>query len=202
MKRFLFLIAATTGALTLSAASSANAHIVIENFKGRAGYNEFLTLMVPHGCGPAPTTELRMKIPEGISPAVPEQKEGWETQVIMKKLDEPIRGEGGRMISEVVDEFVWRGNLPTNQLGTFKFLARMPAKVGSVVAFKTIQKCGDEEVRWVDAIDEGQEAWEMWINPEPAPFVEVITADGPQLGASMEQLQAARQAQVQGASRE
>ena len=78
----------------------------------------------------------------------------------------------------------------------------MPAKVGSVVAFKTIQKCGDEEVRWVDAIDEGQEAWEMWINPEPAPFVEVITADGPQLGASMEQLQAARQAQVQGASRE
>ena len=112
MKRFLFLIAATTGALTLSAASSANAHIVIENFKGRAGYNEFLTLMVPHGCGPAPTTELRMKIPDGISPAVPEQKEGWETQVIMKKLDEPIRGEGGRMISKSFENPIhWRWSM-------------------------------------------------------------------------------------------
>jgi len=202
MNKSMFLSTLTAGALTLAVTSTANAHIVIENFKGRAGYNEFLTLMVPHGCGPEATTELRMKIPLGITPAVPEQKDGWETQAIMRKLDEPIRGEGGRVISEVVDEFVWKGNLPSNQLGTFKFLARMPTKIGSVIAFKTIQKCGDKENRWVEVIEEGQEPWEMWVNPEPAPFVEIVEPAGPQLGATMQQLGAARQAKMQGAGRE
>jgi len=202
VKKFVFLSTVAASVLTLTVASAVNAHIVIEGFKGRAGYNEFLTLMVPHGCGPEATTEIRMKIPVGIAPAVPEQKGGWETQVIMRKLDEPIRGEGGRVMSEVVDEFVWKGNLPSNQLGTFKFLARMPTEIGSVVAFKTIQKCGEKEDRWVEVIEEGQEPWEMWVNPEPAPFVEIVEPTGPQLGATMQQLGAARQAKMQDAGRE
>ncbi len=181
-----------TGCGFLLALSCANAHLVIENFKGRAGYNEFLSLMVPHGCGPLATTELRMKVPASVALFAPEQKEGWETEVVMRKLDEPIR-RGPMVISEVFDEVIWRGNLPANQLGVFRFLARIPNTVGSVVAFKTIQTCGDEVVRWVDVIKEGEPAWKMWVAPEPSPFVEVIEAEGPQLGATMEQLQKARQ---------
>ena len=180
---------------------SARAHLVIENFKGRAGYNEFLNLMVPHGCGPLATTELRMRIPESVVLFAPEQKDGWETVLVMRKLDEPIQ-RGPRVISEVYDEVIWRGNLPANQLGVFRFLARMPSAVGSVVPFKTIQTCGDEVVRWVDVIEEGEPAWKMWVAPEPSPFVEVVEPPGPQLGATMEQLQEARQQAGAGAGRE
>lgn len=180
-----------SGFLLLTAFSSANAHLIIENFKGRAGYNEFLTLMVPHGCGPLATTELRMKVPASVALFAPEQKDGWETQVIMRKLDEPIK-RGPMVISEVFDEVVWRGNLPSNQLGAFRFLARMPNAVGTVVAFKVIQKCGETEDRWIDVIDAGEPAWKMWVAPQPAPFVEVIDAGVPQLGATMKQLSEAR----------
>ena len=190
MKKFLLCAA---GALcVLISMPDANAHLVIENFKGRAGYNEFLNLMVPHGCGSQPTTQIRMKVPESVALFAPEQKAGWETEVVMRKLDEPIR-RGPTVITEVFDEVIWRGNLPANQLGVFKFLARMPNAVGSIVAFRTIQTCGDEEVRWVDVIEEDQPAWMMWVAPEPSPFVEVIAPDGPQLGASMQQLREARE---------
>ena len=189
------------GCLLLMTLQSASAHLVIENFKGRAGYNEFLSLMVPHGCGPLATTELRMKVPPTVVLFAPEQKAGWETELIMRKLDEPIR-RGPRVISEVYDEVVWRGHLPANQLGVFRFLARIPNEVGTVVPFKTIQKCGDEEVRWIDVVDAGEPAWKMWVAPEPAPFVEVIDAGVPQLGATMQQLQEARKQAGGAAGRE
>ena len=81
-------------------------------------------------------------------------------------------------------------------------LGRMPSAVGSVVPFKTIQTCGDEVVRWVDVIEEGEPAWKMWVAPEPSPFVEVVEPPGPQLGATMKQLQEARQQAGAGAGRE
>ena len=199
MKKFLFL-ALNVGAL-LTIANGAHAHLVIENFKGRAGYNEFLNLMVPHGCGPLATTELRMRIPESVVLFAPEQKDGWETVLVMRKLDEPIQ-RGPRVISEVYDEVIWRGNLPANQLGVFRFLARMPNAVGTVVPFKTLQRCGDEVVRWVDVIEEGEPAWKMCVAAEPSPFVEVVKPDGPQLGATMEQLQEARQRAGEAAGRQ
>jgi len=195
------MFAVFTGLALIAAASSANAHLVIENFKGRAGYNEFLNLMVPHGCGPDATTELRMKVPANVALFAPEQKAGWETEIVMRKLDEPIK-RGPMVISEVFDEVIWRGNLPSNQLGVFRFLARMPSDVGSVVAFKTIQKCGDTEVRWIDVVQPGEPAWKMWVAPEPAPFVEVIDAGAPQLGATMQQLQEARKQAGSAAGRE
>jgi uncharacterized protein YcnI len=197
-----FMLVAALATLTLSTwVGSAQAHLVIENFKGRAGYNEFLNLMVPHGCGSQATTEVRMKVPGSVALFAPEQKAGWETVVVMKKLDEPIR-RGPMVITEVFDEVIWRGNLPANQLGVFRFLARIPDAVGTVLPFKTIQKCGDEEIRWVEVVEDGEPAWKMWVTPEPAPFVEVVQPAGPQLGATMKQLQDARQQAGAGAAGE
>ena len=192
MNKILLCTAAMALAI-FSTVGAAQAHLVIENFKGRASYNEFLNLMVPHGCGPKATTQIRMKIPASVPLFAPESKDGWETELVMRTLDEPIRRPNGQVISEVYDEVIWRGELPANQLGVFKFLARMPSSVGSVVPFRTIQTCGDEEVRWVDVVDAGEPGWKMWVAPEPAPYVEVIEAPGPQLGATMPQLQAERQ---------
>lgn len=179
----------------------ANAHVVIENFEGRQNYNEFLNLMVPHGCGPLATTEIRMKIPPSVPLFAPEEKDGWETQLIMRTLDEPIQ-RGRQTITEVYDEVIWRGNLPSLHLGVFKFLARITGPVGSVVPFKTIQTCGEQSDRWVDVVDEGEPGWKMWALEAPAPFVTVVEGDGPQLGATMREIGAERQRLGSGSGRQ
>ncbi len=182
-------------------ATAANAHLIVENFKGRANYNEFLNLMVPHGCGPLATTEIRMKIPASVPLFAPEEKDGWETELVMRKLDEPIK-RGNQTISEVYDEVIWRGNLPATHLGVFKFLARITGPVGSVVPFKTIQTCGDTQERWVDVVEDGEPGWKMWAQGAPAPFVVIVEGDGPQLGAPMKDIGAERARLAQGAERE
>ncbi|MEQ8735751.1 MAG: YcnI family protein [Rhodospirillaceae bacterium] len=183
----------TAAALAVCAmVTPANAHVIIEGFEGRANYNEFLNLMVPHGCGLLDTTEVRMKIPASVPLFAPEQKDGWETELVMRKLDEPIK-RGNQTITEVYDEVIWRGNLPALHLGVFKFLARITGPIDSVVPFKVIQTCGDKEDRWVDVVDDGEPGWKMWALEAPAPFVVVVEGDGPQLGASMQDIGAERQ---------
>ena len=181
--------------------SSANAHLIVENLKGRANYNEFLNLMVPHGCGPLATTEIRLKIPSAVPLFAPEEKDGWETELVMRTLDEPIK-RGRQTITEVYDEVIWRGNLPATHLGVFKFLARITGSIGSVIPFKTIQTCGDKQDRWVDVVEDGEPSWKMWAQEAPAPFVVVVEGDGPQLGAPMRDIGAERQRLGQGAGKE
>jgi uncharacterized protein YcnI len=170
-------------------ANSASAHVIMEKWEAYAGYQTFLTLVVPHGCGAAPTTEVRFKVPDGIDIIVPEPKPGWNLGIAMRKLENPMPGEGGRMVTEVVDEITWSGgNLPTNHLGKFNVLARMPDKPGKVMFFKTIQKCTEGETRWVDTVADGEPVWKVWALPAPSPFVEIKAAPGPQLGATMKEI--------------
>ena len=75
----------------------------------------------------------------------------------------------------------------------FKFLARITGEAGSVVPFKVIQICGEQEDRWVEVVDDGEPGWKMWALEWPAPFVTVVDGAGPQLGASMREIQAERQ---------
>jgi uncharacterized protein YcnI len=180
---------ATTSIVALTAASAASAHVVLERWEENAGYQSFMTLVVPHGCGASPTTEVRMKVPEGVAVIVPEPELGWTLQVVRKKLDKPIAGEGGRPISEIVDEVVWSGgNLPTDHLGRFDFLALMPNAPGKVMYFKTIQKCAQGEERWVDTVPENEPIWKVWAKKAPSPFVTLKQPASPQLGATMQQI--------------
>ena len=173
-------------------APAVSAHVVIKDFEARAGYNEILTLIVPHGCGAGPTTEIRVKVPDGIATVVPQPQPGWETSLTRRKLDKPIAAEGGRMIADVPDEIVWKGgNLPSNQLGLFNILANMPDKVGMRLYFKTVQKCTDGETKWIETIADSDEMWRVWLKPTPAPFV-VLNAAPPQLGADMATIMKAR----------
>lgn len=48
----------------------ASAHVVMQKWTALAGCQEFVTLAVPHGCGASPTTEVRVKVPEGITGTV------------------------------------------------------------------------------------------------------------------------------------
>jgi len=187
---------ASVSSAAVMVATAASAHIVLEKWEENAGYQSFMTLVVPHGCGASPTTEVRMKVPEGVSVIVPEPEQGWKLAVLRKKLDKPITGEGGRPISEVVDEIVWSdGNLPTDHLGRFDFLALMPNTPGKVLYFKTIQKCAEGETRWIDTVPENEPIWKVWAKASPSPFVTIKQPAAPQLGATMQEIGAERKKQ-------
>ncbi len=178
-----FLSALAGGALLLQSTATF-AHITMANDQVRAGYQELLTVLVPHGCGPEVTTEIRIKIPPEVTIAVPEEKPGWDTQIVMRQLDEPVPMEGGiAMITEVVDEFVWSGgSLPVDKVGTFSFIARMPNTPGRVVFFKTIQGCGETQERWIETKEDDEPIFEIYMNDRPSPFVELLEPRRPQLG--------------------
>ena len=178
--------------LAFAPMTAAEAHIIIEDMEGKAGYNDMLTLIIPHGCGLSPTTEVRMKMPDGIKFAVPYKGDGWDVEITKRQTDKPVMGEGGAM-TEVVDELIWKGNsLPSEELGLFKFMAGLPNTPGKVLYFKTIQTCEDGEERWVDTHDNDEEYWRVWLHKTPAPFAVLIEPDKPQLGVNMQTLQKAR----------
>lgn len=191
MRRYVLAATLCLGSL-FSFVASGQAHIIIEDMEGQAGYNDMLTLIIPHGCGLSPTTEVRMKIPDGIKFAVPYKGDGWEVETTKRKVDKPVAGEGGP-VSEVADEIIWKGNsLPSDQMGLFKFMVGLPNTPGKVLYFKTIQKCEDGEERWVDTHDNDEEYWRVWLHKTPAPFAVLVEPDKPQLGVDMQTLQKAR----------
>lgn len=183
----------------IGSGSFAVAHVVLQRWEAPAGYQEYVTLVVPHGCGASPTTELRIKIPDGVFILVPEEKAGWQIRVTKRKLPAPITGESGSKISEVVDEVVWTGGqLPIDRLGLFTMVVRLPDAPGTIIYFKTIQKCAQGETRWIDTIAAGEPAWKIWATNFPSPFIELKQAPGPQLGATMQEIvsERARRADV------
>lgn len=198
MKHIASLVSA---ACLVFANSSATAHVVLQNWEAFAGFQQYVTVVVPHGCGASPTTELRVKIPDGIVILVPEEKPGWQTIVTKRKLPSPLAGEGGAKISEVVDEVVWTGGtLPGDRLGLFTMLARMPDTPGAVIYFKAVQKCAQGETRWIDTVAAGEPTWKIWAAASPSPFLLLKKAPAPQLGATMQQIleERARRAKAAG----
>lgn len=171
----------------------AQAHVVITNMNQPAGWEgAVLTLLVPHGCGASPTTEIRMKVPENVNLILPEPKPGWTIQLTKRKLAAPKK-VGNREISEVQDEVIWSGgSLPVDQAGLFTFVTNFPNKPGERVYFKTIQKCAAGEERWVDTVATEQEIWRIWFTKTPSPFVVLSTPAQPQLGAPFEVIAAER----------
>ena len=160
----------------------------MQEMQARAGYQEIMTLVVPHGCGPEPTTEVRLKMPQEIAIALPESKPGCSTSIVYRELDEPFLLEGVPF-DQVIDEVVWRGGpLPSNELGRFVFLARLPDTPGARVFFKTIQVCGDKQDAWIETVEDDQEMFRIWLNERPSPFVELVAPDRPQLGITMQEL--------------
>ncbi len=83
-----------------------------------------------HGCEGLATTGLRIQIPEGVSDITLEPVEGFTTD-----------------ISDA--EFGWSGgSVPDGQEAAFIATVQLSGEQGDVVAFPTIQQCGDESLLW------------------------------------------------------
>ncbi|MEZ5459697.1 MAG: YcnI family protein [Steroidobacteraceae bacterium] len=146
------LIAAAVGA-ALTALPAA-AHNNMTSYYAPAGYLQDLELRVTHGCKGSPVKEVKVRIPDGVMRVQVENNRNWQIETKMRKLPKPIPGEGGNMITETVEEIIWKNPKSPMPAGGFfegfKFRAALPDKPGEIVFFRSINVCVNGEERYID----------------------------------------------------
>ena len=160
---------------------AADAHTIVVE-KDVAPGSQLITLRISHGCSGAATTALSVKIPAGVTQVTPAYVPGWAVAVKERKLDPPIKGWDGAMLSETVDEVTWTGGpIPDHLFADFKLKVEFPNDSGKTFYFKTIQKCGSTEMRWIETPKQGEKDFDFSdpTNPvakykTPSPFIRVI----------------------------
>lgn len=160
-----------TTVLGLTLSGPAFAHALMMNKDAKPGAWHLVDIGIPHGCAGAPTTTVKIKIPDGIVNARPQVKVGWKLSMTTRKLETPIVAEGVNL-TEVADEVTWSGgNLGDLEFDRFAVLVKLPNDPGRTVYFKTIQECGGKgKHSWIE-IPEGDKKWGQY--KEPAPFVQL-----------------------------
>jgi uncharacterized protein YcnI len=171
---------ALAGLLLCALAAPARSHATLNERQVSPG-RAFLTVRISHACDGSPTVSLRTKIPEGVTRVYPFYIPGWTITTKMRKLPAPIKGEGGVVLTETVDEITWTGGpIPDGLFAEFRFKAEIPDSPGTTLYFRTIQSCQKGEYRWVETPQPGEKDFDM-ANPEtvlkykePAPFTKVV----------------------------
>lgn len=174
----------TTFALLAGFSGTALGHAYVHMTHMPAGWAHDIVVRVPHGCGPDPTTEVRVEIPEGVMRVTVAHDPDWKVETIMRELDPPIEMEGGNQVKETVGEIVWSGSeLPSNRFGSFRFRAFLPEEPGRILWFKTIQRCGeDKELRWDKEKTDEDQPMGVFLRTvgDSSPFVVLTEPERPQ----------------------
>jgi periplasmic copper chaperone A len=142
----------------LALAAPVRAHVTLDTSQAPAlGYVR-LAVRVPHGCDGAPTTAIRLQIPDGVTAVKPQRKPGWDLQV-MTAPEAPAGG--GHETSSAVREVLWRAEpgqaLPDAFYEEFILRVRMPDAAGQTIWFPFVQECeGGKVSRWIEKPTEGQ----------------------------------------------
>ncbi|MGN6149445.1 MAG: YcnI family copper-binding membrane protein [Rhizomicrobium sp.] len=141
------------------AATSASAHVVLTQTSAKGGSSAVAAFRVTHGCDGAPTTALRIAIPESVVSARPQPKPGWTLS-----LDR----NGDR-----VTAITWSGGtLPSDEFDEFSVLLKLPKDAGPLV-FPATQTCGKGVEQWNEIPQAGQNPHAL---KNPAPVL-TVTAD-------------------------
>jgi copper(I)-binding protein/uncharacterized protein YcnI len=165
---------ALTVPLSLVAMGAAHAHVTLADPRAAPGAYYVSFFRIGHGCAGSATTALRVELPEAITAARPQPKPGWTVEIEHAPLSLPVKGEGGKMLTERVKAITWRGGpLPDDQWDQFGISAKLPDQPGKLY-FPAIQTCEVGEARWVEvpAADKpGRLA-------HPAPSLEIAVGAG------------------------
>ena len=139
-------------------ASGAQAHVTLLDGAAAAGSGYRAALRVGHGCEGAPTTALKVTIPEGFNGAQPMPNAGWTVVTKVGKLAEPYDAHG-KKLTEGVQEITWTANSPDTALpdafyDEFVFRGTTPKKAGALW-FKVVQSCTKGANEWVEVPVQG-----------------------------------------------
>ncbi len=132
-------------AMAILGASSAFAHITLEQKSAEAGSYYKAVFRVGHGCEKAPTTTLTVFMPPGVQGANPMPKPGWTLE-----LAKPGEGKGAPT------QISWRGgSLPSEYYDEFAMRLQLPEQPGPMW-FRVLQQCeGGASVDWAEIPAEG-----------------------------------------------
>jgi len=146
------IIAAALAAATVATPAAVRAHITLEQQEAVADTTYRATFRVPHGCEGEATTAIRVRIPAGISVALPMPKAGWTLATEKGRLAQPIPDGHGGQITEGVNEVRWTGGpLPHEHYDEFVVRLRLPNAPGTTLWFPVVQECEKGKVtRWIE----------------------------------------------------
>ena len=144
-------VAAVFAVATLTA-SSASAHITLQNREAAIGSFYKAVFVVPHGCAGSATTKIRVQIPDGVIDVKPMPKPGWNVETVRAKYANPYDFHGGKL-TEGVKEVDWSGGkLPDDFYDEFVLSMFLTGdlKPGTMLYFPTVQECEQGISRWID----------------------------------------------------
>jgi len=162
-------------AVATFAASSAGAHVTLENRQATVGTYYKAVFAVPHGCAGSATVKVRVQIPEGVIAVKPMPKPGWSVEAIKGKYTADYDYHGTKL-SEGVKEVVWSGGkLPDDNYDEFVVSTFLTGglKPNSTLYFPVVQECEQGVSRWIDIPDEGNAA-NSHDSKSPAPGVKLM----------------------------
>ena len=180
------LVTMTVGvAICAGMAGNAAAHNTLTSMYAPAGYMQDMEMRVTHGCKGSAVKEVRMKLPEGVLRVSVGYTRDWEYEVKMRKLPKPVPGDGGNMITETIDEIIWKNpKSPIPGSGAFegfKFRGALPNTPGEILFFRTVNICEVGDDKYIDLPKETLNAKTpdlpnkllkfMMATPGPAPFL-------------------------------
>jgi len=150
--------------LVAAAVAPASAHIsVVSEHAVEAGETATIGFRVPHGCGEAATDSVSVQIPDGVVGVEVAWVPGWTVELENVATDQDP--SDGAELRERVGVVRWSGgSLPPDLFYDFTIVATFPDEPSQLV-FPLIQRCGDEELAWIQIAETGDpEALEL-----PAP---------------------------------
>lgn len=147
--------------LLLGTAGSALAHVTLEIPEATVGDAYKAVFRVGHGCEGAPTTAIRVRVPEGVVNAKPMPKPGW-TLATQKGAYAASYDYYGTQLSEGVKEVVWSGGeLPDDFYDEFVMRVYLTPGLPTTQAlfFPVVQECtGGKTERWIEIPAAGKNA--------------------------------------------
>lgn len=173
VRRLALAVAAVVTAVVV-AGSPVHAHVTIPDEVEGGGIGS-VTFAVPNERPDASTASLEVQLPQ--DPPLPyvsvEMKPGWESEVTMRTLDEPVE-LFGQEVSEVVDTVRWTGGtIAPDRFDSFTLRAGPFPDSEAKMVLPAIQTYDSgEEVPWIElASEDGEEP------DHPAPVLRVVAAD-------------------------
>ena len=155
-------IVPATAAAVLLLAGPASAHVTITASETAAGAYTVLTLSVPHGCDGSPTTEVAIKVPDGITEVTPTRNAFYDVEVVTEGAGQVV--------------YTARTPLPDGQRDTFELSLQIPEDAaGRTLAFPTIQTCEEGSTAWTEVAADGQSEDDL-EHPAPAFLVTGATS--------------------------
>jgi periplasmic copper chaperone A len=179
-------IPATVVLAVLALAPAAGAHVTLQPSEAPAGGFTRLDVRVPTERDNASTTKVVVQMPPGFLSVSYEPEPGWDVELTMRELDEPVE-QFGEQVTEEVGEITFTAAGEADAIGPGEFrdfglsLAVPEGRPGSMLTFKALQTYSNGEVvRWIGPPD----------SEEPAPQVELTAAEEEEASAAPAEQQA------------